>query len=227
MKAILLSAGYGTRLMPLTKKKPKCLMKIKKKVLLDFWIEKLLKIGIKDILINLHYKRDKVVKHISKSKYKKFLTTTIEKKILGTAKTLTSNYNFYKSSEVMLIHSDNYCLDNLKKFISSHKKRPKNCLLTMMTFETESPENCGILKISKKGVVKKIFEKKKNSPGNVANGAVYIISKKLLKSLKNKDYIDFSTEVLPKLMGKIYTYKTPLPFIDIGTKKNFEKSQKI
>ena len=80
MKAILLSAGYGTRLMPLTKKKPKCLMKIKKKVLLDFWIEKLLKIGIKDILINLHYKRDKVEKHISKSKYKKFLTTTTEKK---------------------------------------------------------------------------------------------------------------------------------------------------
>ena len=75
--------------------------------------------------------------------------------------------------------------------------------------------------------MKRIFEKKKNSPGNVANGAVYIISKKLLKSLKNKDYIDFSTEVLPKLMGKIYTYKTPLPFIDIGTKKNFEKSQKI
>ena len=186
MKAILLSAGYGTRLMPLTKKKPKCLMKIKRKVLLDFWIEKLLKIGIKDILINLHYKKDKVVKHISKSKHKKFLTTITEEKILGTAKTLISNYNFYKSSEVMLIHSDNYCLDNLKKFVSSHKRRPKNCLLTMMTFETESPENCGILEISKKGIVKKIFEKKKNSPGKIANGAVYIISKKLLKYLKIK-----------------------------------------
>ena len=39
--------------------------------------------------------------------------------------------------------------------------------------------------------------------------------------------MDFSNEVLPKLMGKIYTYKTSLPFIDIGTKENFEKSQKI
>ena len=97
----------------------------------------------------------------------------------------------------------------------------------MMTFETDDPENCGILKISKKGIVKKIFEKKKNSPGKIANGAVYIISKKLLKSLKNKDYIDFSTEVLPNLMGKIYTYKTLLPFIDIGTKENFKRSQKI
>ena len=227
MKAILLSAGYGTRLMPLTKKKPKCLMKIKNKVLLDFWIEKLLKIGIKDILVNLHYKKDQVIKHISKSKYKKFISTTIEKRILGTAKTLISNYKFYKTSDVMLIHSDNYCLDNLRKFISFHKKRPKNCLMTMMTFETDNPENCGILKISRKGIVKKIYEKKKNAPGKTANGAVYIISKKLLKQLKNKNYIDFSTEVLPNLIGKIYTYKTYLPFIDIGTKENFKKSQKI
>ena len=155
MKAILLSAGYGTRLMPLTKKKPKCLMKIKNKVLLDFWIEKLLKIGIKDILVNLHYKKDQVIKHISKSKYKKFISTTIEKRILGTAKTLISNYEFYKTSDVMLIHSDNYCIDSLKKFISSHRKRPKKCLMTMMTFKTDDPKNCGILKISKNGVVKK------------------------------------------------------------------------
>ena len=49
MKAILLSAGYGTRLMPYTKNTPKCLMKINDKPLLEFWIEKLLKIGFTSI----------------------------------------------------------------------------------------------------------------------------------------------------------------------------------
>ena len=202
-------------------------MKIKNKVLLDFWIEKLLKIGIKDILVNLHYKKDQVIKHISKSKYKKFISTTIEKRILGTAKTLISNYEFYKTSDVMLIHSDNYCIDSLKKFISSHRKRPKKCLMTMMTFKTDDPKNCGILKISKNGVVKKIYEKKKKVYGNIANGAIYILTKKFLKLIKNKNYKDFSTEVLPKFVGRIFTYHTTQPLIDIGTLKKYKLAKKI
>ena len=95
MKAILLSAGYGTRLMPYTKNTPKCLMKINDKPLLEFWIEKLLKIGFTSILINLHYKKEKVIRFISKSKYKKFLKTSVEDKLLGTAQTLITNYDFY------------------------------------------------------------------------------------------------------------------------------------
>lgn len=227
MKAILLSAGYGKRLMPLTRHKPKCLMKIKGKILLDIWIKKLVSAGIKDILINLHYKKDKVINHIKKHKYKRFISLSFEKNLLGTAKTLISNYNFYKSHNIMLIHSDNYCLDNLKEFIISHKKRPTKCIMTMMTFKTDSPKSCGILKINKQGVVKKIYEKKKNPPGNLANGAVYILSPELTKQLKNKKYTDFSTQVLPTLIGKIYTYYTKSVFIDIGTLKNYKKSQLI
>lgn len=227
MKAILLSAGYGTRLMPFTKNKPKCLMRIKNKILLDIWVEKLLKLGIKEILINLHYKKEKIIKHIEKSNYKNYIKFVIEKKLLGTAKTLILNQNFYKSTEVMLIHSDNLCIDNLKKFLLAHKKRPKKCLMTMLAFDTTSPETCGILELDKKGIVKKIFEKKKNSPGNLANGAVYILSRKLTKLLKKKKYYDFSTEVLPKLFGRIYVYKTNMPFIDIGTPENLKKSQNL
>ena len=227
MKAILLSAGYGTRLMPYTKSTPLCLMKINNKPLLEFWIEKLLKIGFTSILINLHYKKEKVLKFISKSKYKKFLEASVEDKLLGTAQTLITNYDFYKSSDVMLIHSDNYCIDSLKKLISSHRKRPKKCLMTMMTFKTDEPKNCGILKISKNGVVNKIYEKKKKVYGNIANGAIYILSKKFLKLIKNKSYRDFSTEVLPKFVGRIFTYHTTQPLIDIGTKKNYKLAKKI
>ena len=80
---------------------------------------------------------------------------------------------------------------------------------------------------AKKGIVKQIFEKKNNPPGNLANGAIYILSRKLTSFLKNKKYIDFSNQVLPILLGKIYTYNTKKPFIDIGTLKNYKKSQLI
>ena len=55
MKAILLSAGYGTRLRPVTNKIPKCLIKINNQTLIDIWIKKLIDIGVNSILINTHY----------------------------------------------------------------------------------------------------------------------------------------------------------------------------
>ena len=68
MRAILLAAGIGTRLRPMTLKKPKCLMEINKQPLLHIWINKLQSIGIKDVLINTHYLADQVAASIEKFK---------------------------------------------------------------------------------------------------------------------------------------------------------------
>ena len=70
MKAILLAAGFGTRLRPLTNNIPKCLVPIKGKPLLEIWLDKLSDVGVKDFLINTHYLYDKVESFIKKSKYK-------------------------------------------------------------------------------------------------------------------------------------------------------------
>ena len=61
MRAILLAAGYGTRLRPLTNKIPKCLVSIKGKPLLQIWLEQLTAAGIGPFLINTHYLADQVV----------------------------------------------------------------------------------------------------------------------------------------------------------------------
>jgi mannose-1-phosphate guanylyltransferase len=54
MKALLLAAGLGTRLRPITNTIPKCLVKINNKPLLEIWIETLFEVGIDEILINTH-----------------------------------------------------------------------------------------------------------------------------------------------------------------------------
>lgn len=55
----------------------------------------------------------------------------------------------------------------------------------------------------------------------------YKAKKNLFNKIKNKKYVDFSRDILPRFIGKIFTYKTNKPFIDIGTVKNFKKSQLI
>ncbi len=57
MKALILAAGYGKRLRPITKNIPKCLVKIKNKPILNYWIENLIKYKFKNILVNTHYKK--------------------------------------------------------------------------------------------------------------------------------------------------------------------------
>ena len=118
---------------------------------------------------------------------------------------------------------------DIGEFMDAHNNRPPGCLLTMMTFQTETPETCGIVELDNNNIVKAIYEKVDSPPGNLANGAIYILSKELINSLINekKPVIDFSLDVLPMLMGKIYTYETSETFIDIGDKYSYEKANKI
>ena len=62
---MILAAGYGKRLRPITKKIPKPLLKVNNKLLIEYAIEILLKVGIKRIYINTHYK-DKLIKNFIK-----------------------------------------------------------------------------------------------------------------------------------------------------------------
>ena len=71
MKALLLSAGYGTRLYPYTKNNPKCLLKINNKPLLDYWINALFFSGIEEIIINTHYLSKKIDDFVASSKFHK------------------------------------------------------------------------------------------------------------------------------------------------------------
>lgn len=225
MRALLLAAGFGTRLRPLTNTTPKCLVTIKDQVLLGIWLERLTQAGIEAFLINTHYLSEQVESYIEGSLYSDKVTLVREKKLLGTAGTLVANLDFFEGQDGLLIHADNYCMANFHDFIHAHNQRPPHCVITMMTFRTENPENSGIVELDAEGVVIGFHEKVVNPPGNLANGAVYILSPELINTLATNFYnvSDFSTEVLQHLVGRIYTYETQEYFIDIGSPEAYCK----
>jgi mannose-1-phosphate guanylyltransferase len=226
MKVILLAAGYGSRLRPITNKIPKCMVEIKKQPLLDFWLEKLTKINCGPFLINTHYLSDKVESYIKHSSYIKDVVLAYEPALEGTAGTLLKNLNFFNGEDGMLIHADNYCLDDLKKLIDAHEKRPKKCLLTMLVFRTKTPNSCGIVETDQDGIVIDFHEKKENPPGNLANGAIYILSSELLRTIQDKFYNakEFTLDIISNLKGQIFVYETKEYFIDIGSLDNYKEA---
>ncbi len=229
LKAILLSAGYGTRLRPETLEKPKCLIKVNNKPMLEIWLDKLSALGCQEVLINTHYLYEQVNEFILdyESKSMKIITTH-EHTLLGTAGTLIKNINFVEGNTLM-IHTDNYTTSNLNGLINAHNNKSKNCLLTMLTFTTDNPRSCGIVEVNQEGIVQAFHEKVISPPSNLANGAIYIFNKEFVAWLKSqkRQLNDFSNDVLPYLTGKIQTWYTRDFFIDIGTPESLKTARTI
>lgn len=69
MRALLLAAGLGTRLRPITDRVPKCLVKVQGKPLLDYWLDILLTNGIDRVLVNTHYLPGAVNTYVKQSSW--------------------------------------------------------------------------------------------------------------------------------------------------------------
>jgi len=225
VRAILLAAGLGTRLRPLTDSIPKCLVPIKGKPLLDIWCESLLNAGVEKILVNLHYKSEVVEDHLGSSKFAASIVTVFEPVLLGTAGTLIKNRDFFSGDDGILLHADNYSEASISELIEAHQNRPKSCELTMLAFRTTTPETCGVLTVDSSSVLQAMHEKSKQDHGNLANAAFYVLSRRLICELKNET--DFSTQVIPKYFGKALVVETGETFIDIGNQESYARAQEV
>ncbi len=227
MHVLLLAAGFGTRLAPLTNTIPKCLVPINGRPLLDHWMELLSDGGVKDVLVNLHYMPDQVRAYLTHLRYPLKVTPVFEPKLLGTGGTLLRNRDHFRGQPVMLVHADNLSLFDLRAFIARFETRPPDVEITMMTFLTDAPETCGIVELDASGIVRAFHEKVPNPPGRLANAAVYILAPSVLDFIATlgKDDVDFSTEVLPKYLGRINTYENNVYHRDIGNPESLRRAE--
>ena len=219
MKVILLAAGFGTRLRPLTNNLPKCLASINGVPLLQIWLDTLFNSGLHEVLINTHYLSKKVEDFISSSKYRDKVILSYENVLLGTAGTVFNNIAFIKNEPVMVIHADNLSIFKISDFISAHENRPSHCNMTMMIFKTDDPKSCGIVELDELGVVVGFYEKSMNPPSTLANAAIYILEPAMVQEYQSykPKITDISTEIIPMNLGKIFTYVNSQYHRDIGS----------
>jgi mannose-1-phosphate guanylyltransferase len=219
VKAILLAAGLGTRLRPITNTTPKCLVPIHGKPLLGYWLDLLLHSGtVEQVLINTHYLPDAVRQYVAASPWKAAIRLVHEDILLGTGGTVRKNRDFLGGEAFMLVHADNLTRFDPAAFIAAHANRPIGTELTMMTFDTDAPQTCGIVELDARGVVQAFHEKQPNPPGRRANAAVYIFEPSVVDYIVslNRDVCDISTEVLPHFLGQMNTFHNADYHRDIG-----------
>jgi N-acetyl-alpha-D-muramate 1-phosphate uridylyltransferase len=128
-KAMILAAGYGKRMLPLTKNIPKPLIKIGSKNLLERTIELLVKIGVNEIVLNGHYLFHEIEKFFSVKNYDISITLIQEKKLLDTGGGIFNATRQFKDKPFFVLNPDtvwtkNYSkeLQLLENFYLSNKK---------------------------------------------------------------------------------------------------------
>ena len=227
MRALLLAAGLGTRLRPLTDSLPKCLVPIRGRPLLDYWLSMLFEGGIEMALVNTHHLAERVAQFIDKRPWRDQIVLAHEDLLLGTAGTIFQNREFFGRKPFMVIHADNLSMFDVEAFVAHHGSRPAGTSLTMMTFDTDAPESCGIVVVDQHGVVREMHEKVAQPPGRRANAAVYIVEPEVIDYIETlgKPVVDLSTEVLPHFMGRINTFHNTRYHRDIGSPESLRKAE--
>lgn len=230
MKVVLLAAGLGSRLRPITDTVPKCLVPINGKPLLDYWLDKLCsRRDVSSIYINVHYMSEVVERHLQNNwHHTNKINILYEKNLLGTAGTLGENIKHLCSGisePILVIHADNLSFFDLDRLLNTHKEKPEEVKITMMLFITEEPQNCGIVEITEDNVVVKMHEKVSNPPSNLANAAVYVLCPTVVEFIHKNRLADFSNDVIPKYFGRIIGWKNENYHRDIGTIESYALAQ--
>ena len=185
--ALILCAGYGKRLNPITLTKPKPLLKIRDKCLLSHTIELIISLGIKDIKLNTFYLSDQIVNYVRSSPYKNQIEIINDgNKILDTGGGVKHMMKYSKSSDFIIFNPD-----------TLWSGAYKNIILDMINLYEKQQYNNILLVVNKK----KSFDKKlkgdfqlsanKLSKENI-NQYIYtgvqVINKDLLNNIKKKNF---------------------------------------
>jgi len=228
MIAVILAGGLGTRLYPLTRKTPKCMLPVDGKPLLEHIIQYLASYSLKEIVVTLGNKHKQIVDYFGDgSKYNVKLLYSIEKKPLGTAGSF-KNAEKYLTGTILVMQGDTLTNFNLTRMIAFHKKRKG--MVTIALTAVKDPASYGIAIIDKQGRIIRFEEKPKDFFSNLANSGIYVVEHEVLDYIPKGKMFDFSKDLFPKLLRNnipVYGIKMDGYWFDIGTPKSYEMANDI
>ncbi len=139
-KAMILAAGFGKRIHPLTLKQPKPLLKIGDETLLSNTLKFLQLLGITQVVVNVHYLGEQIVDYINKNKFNLAINIVREKdKILDTGGGILNAIQHFSNEAFLIINPDtlwnSHYLKELKMMQKVFFKNEKKCLLLVVNKE--------------------------------------------------------------------------------------------
>ena len=226
-KALVLAAGRGTRLQPVTNHVPKCLIEIDGRPLLDYWFDQLEACGASNVIVNTHHLPGLVRTFLTHSnRTRPFdLRESFEPELLGSAGTISHNASFVESGEICLIvYADNLSNVDLGALIDFHRAHQDP--FSMLLFHTKRPRECGIATLDETGRIVEFCEKPEKPESNLANAGVYVVDGELYAEIASMKAFDIGFDILPRLTGRMRGYAFDGFHLDIGDQAALDQARR-
>lgn len=185
MKAVILAAGKGTRLHPLTLTRPKHLVPVGGKPIIDHVLTALKQAGINEVVFVVNYMAEQLQNYLGDgTKYGMKIEYTVQQQLKGTADATSYAEPFVKDYFLLMYGDWLMTPDAILKVLQAHKQATP--MATMAVISVVDPEHYGIVKIegsNVKGIVEK--PRRDEAPTNLANAGIYILSKEIFDAIKS------------------------------------------
>lgn len=226
-KAMILAAGLGTRLRPLTENKPKCLMPLGARPLIDWMLRWIGRCGVTECVINLHYLPDMVKGYVGDGEqYGLHVEYSFEPELLGTAGAVRKAADFF-DEPFYVIYSDNFSQWDLRKLKYEHEN--SEAISTVAVHWREDVTSSGMVELGGDDRIVRLVEKPRSQDvtSHYVSAGFFYLDPRILKYIPEGQFCDFGFDVFPAVLKageRMYAVKMDKPIIGIDTKEPYEEA---
>ena len=221
--AVLMAGGEGKRLRPLTENTPKPLLKVGDKPIIEYNIDRIAKVGIKNVYLSINYLGQQLIDYFGDGETKSLnIQYLTESKPLGTIGSVLLVENF-EHDDILVMNSDLLTNIDFADFYKTYKDSGADMAVAATAYHVDVPY--AVLDTDENQRVKALKEKPRYT--YFSNAGIYLINKKLLDMIPEGEFFDI-TDLMDKVIemdNKIITYPINGYWLDIGKHEDFKKAQ--
>jgi len=228
MRAMVLAAGLGERMRPLTSSLPKPLLPVANKPVLGYVLEHLARHGFTEVIANLHYRPEEMIDHFgSGAQYGVNLTFSYEEQLLGAAGGVKRCLEFFGDETFLVTGADDLTTIDLSALLRAH--REAGAVASIALVEVEQTSEYGIVVTDDECRIERFVEKPKGkAPCKLANTQIYLFESEILDYIPPDQFCDFGYDVFPALVEAavpFYGFEIDGYWRDIGSVKDYLEAQ--
>lgn len=229
LKAMIMAAGVGSRLDPLTKYVPKPLVPVCNRPVIDILLDKLSSIGVKDVVANTYYLADQIISACKKNRYGISFDYIKEDTLSGTAGGLKKCQYFFEQGEDFIVLSADGLSDvDLQVGLDIHRKSGAIATIGIKKIPLSEVSHFGVVVTDEDGFITEFQEKPKveEAKSSFINTGIYIFNYKIFDFIPADTFYDFAKNVFPRLLAcrEINTFEIKDYWTDIGTMDQYVQS---
>jgi NDP-sugar pyrophosphorylase family protein len=223
---VILAAGRGERLRPLTDGLPKPMLPIGGRPLLEHLLALLVVAGVREVAINLHHRPEAVRTYLGDgSRLGLRVVYSQEETLLGTAGALR-RLEYFLDRTFFVLYGDVLCNLDLRWLAEFHRQR--GGALTMALYREKDLGRCGVAEVGSGGRIRRFVEKPKEAPRSPWAAAGALVMEPWVLRFIPEGFSDLGGDLFPRLVElgvPIFGHRCCGYFLDIGSPERYRKAQ--